>query len=373
MKIAMVGGGFYGCYISTELKRVFGTSVQIDLFERDKAPMLGAALNNQARLHMGFHYPRSVETLTESWKGYQRFVSRFSEFLRFPRQNLYVIERGGHLSLSQYLNIFNCWGIPYREYQDSLSPYFVDPGQIEGGILVDEAVVDLVGLRSHLLSKLNCQMRMGTSVKNIDSFKGYLDIGSSWLGPYDWIFNCTYLNPNLGLSPKSHFEIKRELTTMLLVPHPFGKEVGLTVMDGNFASLYPWNEDLSCLSSVLYTPSVCFFDGISKSDIDGEDSPTAEAILSHGRNMFRLPHSLKPKRMLVSGKCKLKYDFGDLRTGALRIEERLISVFCGKLGTALLLADDIIQIILGGHTTPFLRAAKTSQGKHQTSKDSRAI
>ena len=66
MKVAIIGGGFYGCYIAQTLIRNFTDNISVDIFEGEKNLLTGAATNNQCRLHLGFHYPRARYHQTDS-------------------------------------------------------------------------------------------------------------------------------------------------------------------------------------------------------------------------------------------------------------------------------------------------------------------
>ena len=64
-KIAIIGAGWFGCYIGYELIK---SGYDIKIFEKEKNIFLGASGFNQNRLHLGFHYPRSYKTISESKK-----------------------------------------------------------------------------------------------------------------------------------------------------------------------------------------------------------------------------------------------------------------------------------------------------------------
>jgi len=57
----IIGAGFYGSAIAIYLARERGLK-NIVLIERESALMLRASYNNQARVHNGYHYPRSFTT-----------------------------------------------------------------------------------------------------------------------------------------------------------------------------------------------------------------------------------------------------------------------------------------------------------------------
>ena len=73
MKIAIIGGGFYGCYLAFKLKAKFKSKIEIDIFEKNKMLLNEAGNNNQWRLHLGFHYPRSKQTIKQCIKGSKKF------------------------------------------------------------------------------------------------------------------------------------------------------------------------------------------------------------------------------------------------------------------------------------------------------------
>ena len=76
MKIAIIGAGFYGSYFSLNLKKI-NKNIQIDLFDKNREILSEAAMHNQSRLHLGFHYPRSPETIRQTLLGYDLFKKEF--------------------------------------------------------------------------------------------------------------------------------------------------------------------------------------------------------------------------------------------------------------------------------------------------------
>ena len=77
--ICILGGGFYGCYIAKKIKENF-KNVRIEIFEKNDEIISEAGQNNQYRLHLGFHYPRSIQTINKLKKG-----------LKFSQKNLKII------------------------------------------------------------------------------------------------------------------------------------------------------------------------------------------------------------------------------------------------------------------------------------------
>ena len=78
MKVAIIGGGFYGimaCLEAAKTKHV----KQVYLFEKERSLFSAAGKYNQARLHLGFHYPRSEETIQQSKSGFSLYSKRFPD------------------------------------------------------------------------------------------------------------------------------------------------------------------------------------------------------------------------------------------------------------------------------------------------------
>ena len=73
-RIAIIGGGVFGLYISWFLA---GRGHDVTVFEREKEPMTHASYHNQARVHNGYHYPRNVLTALLSRISMPRFVADF--------------------------------------------------------------------------------------------------------------------------------------------------------------------------------------------------------------------------------------------------------------------------------------------------------
>ena len=59
----ILGAGLYGLYAAERCGR---RGAQVVVLERDPAPFMRATYINQARVHMGYHYPRSYSTAIKS-------------------------------------------------------------------------------------------------------------------------------------------------------------------------------------------------------------------------------------------------------------------------------------------------------------------
>jgi hypothetical protein len=112
-KIAIIGGGWYGCQIATSL---MSRGCEVQLFE--KAPRLfdGASGKNQFRLHAGFHYPRSSVTRNQISEGLSEFRERMPQFIRSLDRCLYAVSTNQSLvDFGTFKEVFQASGVPFKE------------------------------------------------------------------------------------------------------------------------------------------------------------------------------------------------------------------------------------------------------------------
>src|SRR5687767_2065339 len=84
----IVGGGFYGCEMAVRLRQRLP---RVLLVEGD-AQLLGrASYHNQARIHNGYHYPRSLLTALRSRLSYARFKTDYADCVADQFEKYYAI------------------------------------------------------------------------------------------------------------------------------------------------------------------------------------------------------------------------------------------------------------------------------------------
>ncbi|MBC7774884.1 MAG: FAD-dependent oxidoreductase, partial [Phycisphaerae bacterium] len=74
----VVGGGIFGCYAALHLA---GRGAKVAILEKEARLFQKASLVNQARLHSGYHYPRSVATAAMSDEHKARFTEEHRSFV----------------------------------------------------------------------------------------------------------------------------------------------------------------------------------------------------------------------------------------------------------------------------------------------------
>lgn len=349
MKIAIIGGGFFGCYITKAINNAFGKDAEVSIFDRENQLMTRAATNNQCRLHLGFHYPRSPETIKQTVEGFVDFFTEFADNIVFPSKNYYAVHKGGLVNFEQYLKAMDEFNLEYKICDKSVLKYFKNPDDILGVLKVKEGVIKLQLLRDDLLRSLSAKVYNQSHVSDIDPEMGMIIVNGDEEGPFDYVINTTYVDPNLGLPDYEKYQVKFELTGMVLLKSPF-KELAITIMDGQYVSLYPIGGGMATLSSVKYTPFLrCstndeLEDAIRNSNKITKERRVIENIMGHGEELLNMElFETEVRGLWIAPKTKILNDVGNTRISDFKEYKRLRSVLCGKLDSVHKIAESLIE------------------------------
>ena len=276
--VAIIGGGFFGCYLAEYLS---GRGNRVIVFEADENLMQGASLLNQARVHNGYHYPRSLITGARSRVSYTRFLDEFSEAAVATDTHRYLVARLLSKVSARQFEAF-CTRIGARfEPDDGFLRRHCDPRYVEAAYICEEAVFDSQILREMMLERLHrskVEIRTGHEISSIGGSSGGAVELRAKVGKNheDFsareVFCCAYdgINPILRRSGLSVLPFKQEFTEISIVDVPgFLQQSGLTVMCGPFFSLLPHPiSKKHTFSHVRYTPQVEYIDGKETTDFD---------------------------------------------------------------------------------------------------------
>ena len=109
----IIGGGLFGVYTALYLVE---KRYKILLCEVDSNLMKRASVVNQARLHFGYHYPRSVATARQSNEYRERFISDHSKFINNKFKQYYAIANNGSFtSDDDFLRFCDLIDIPIKK------------------------------------------------------------------------------------------------------------------------------------------------------------------------------------------------------------------------------------------------------------------
>lgn len=258
--IVVIGGGFYGCSIAEYLGR---QGAEVLLLEQASDLLTRASYHNQARLHGGYHYPRSFSTAYRSRLNFERFLQDFRPAIVDQFTKLYAIARvGSKVSPHQFEFFCRTIEAPLRPASSRLQKLF-SPRLISAVYETQEYGFDAAVLRQLLVERLlqvGVKVQLNTIVAAVQTrVDGQLNVldgqGNSHLA--STVFNCTYagLNTIAGIS-STRLQLKHEITELALVQLPPELEnISVTVMDGPFFSFMPFpDRQLFTFTHVRYTP-----------------------------------------------------------------------------------------------------------------------
>ncbi|WP_250440097.1 FAD-dependent oxidoreductase [Caballeronia sp. AZ1_KS37] len=269
----VIGGGFYGVVIAQYLVRQRGFK-RVCLLEREAALMQRASYNNQARVHNGYHYPRSFTTAFRSRINLPRFVHDWPDAVVTNFVKLYAIARRNSKVTARQFERFCRETSAQLEPADASHRALFEPRLIEEVFVVREYAFDsrkLAAWAAQELSNEAIEVRLNTRAEEIvRSANNALRVTTRSSGDAlallttRYVFNCTYsgLNQFGGDFPGTRTQLKQEITEMALLKVPPELEkVGITVMDGPFFSMMPFpSRGLHTLSHVRYTPHLYWSD-----------------------------------------------------------------------------------------------------------------
>lgn len=263
----VIGGGFYGSAIAIYLVKQRGLN-KVLLIERESNLLTRASHNNQARVHNGYHYPRSFTTAFRSRVNYPKFLQDWPAAIKQDFTKLYAISRrNSKVTARQFERFCHEIGAKIQPADPGLKNLF-ETRLIEDVFLVEECAFDTKKLAQWAKIELadnGIELHFDSRVLDISSLPENelsvtierKDLSRDSIN-CRYVFNCTYsgLNQLSGDYPGTQTGLKHEVTEMALMKMPDAlKNIGITVMDGPFFSLMPFpSRDLHTLSHVRYTP-----------------------------------------------------------------------------------------------------------------------
>lgn len=260
----VIGGGFYGCNIALYLSRRRGFSVT--LLETAPEIMQRASLINQARVHNGYHYPRSLTTAARSRANCPLFVEAYAESVVHDFTKLYALARiGSKINAKQMEAMCRSIDAPLvrapREIRDLFSSntisdvYIAEEYAFNSVILARKIQVEMLAA--------GIDVRLATEAVAVEQREGGVQVttrreSDCEVLDVDLAFNCTYCNLGQFASqgPEMAQFLRHELTEISLIDPPDElRAFGVTVMDGPFFSCMPFpTAGLHSLTHVRYTP-----------------------------------------------------------------------------------------------------------------------
>ena len=257
--VAVIGGGIYGSLAAATVAAQGRSAV---LVEAGPRLLDAASALNQARVHNGYHYPRSIVTGARSHANYQRFTKEFADSM-VPHESYYAVAaQGSRITARQFEQFCRVIGISLeRAEPDGL----VARDAVAGVWRVEEAAFNADVLRAQITRRLvdeGVEVRTATRADALELADGRARVHAGGKEiDCELLLNCSYAGLEQIPCKDGGEHAPRllyELAEIVVVrPPPGYEQLGLTVMDGPFFSCMPFPlTGCHSLTHVRYTPHV---------------------------------------------------------------------------------------------------------------------
>lgn len=343
-KVSVVGGGIFGSQAAIMLAK---SGINVTLFEKNLELMSQASSINQYRVHLGYHYPRSRETVSECKGSLSQFIRTFSPAVITENEAYYAISSSdSKISADGYKKFLEAMELPYQEVSKIKN--------CDLTVKVEENLYSPYILKKLVVDRLNClgvNLKLGKAV-NPDEMEQNDDLT---------VF-ATYSNSGHFDGLDYQHEICEKPVVRL--PKKYGGK-GYVIMDGPFMCIDPFERSgLHVMGNVVHAihhsnigklPVIpekyqsLINNGIVRSeDLIGitkfsDFKKTYEQFfdfadeIEHVGSMFTV-RSVLPNR-----------EHDDARPTAVRwIDAQTLLVFSGKVVTCVRAADRIVELTWNG-------------------------
>ena len=343
MKIAVVGAGIFGTTIALKLSKIHDVS----LFEKNSDIMTAASRTNQLRLHRGYHYPRSPDTVKSLLESIQFFINEYRGAVVDCYDHFYSIASENSLvTADQYIAFCDRHGLEY-EVVDNFE--WVNNEKIDLTVKVKESLLDYHEVYQIIKNRIR---NSSLETKFETSFTRDL------IDKFDLIINCTYSDINDILLKQNQKEYQFEVCEKIAVEMPDKlREKSIVVMDGPFMCVDPYGRSgLSLLGNVVHA--------IHHTNIGPIPSMPDEMKYYLNRGIIKNPSVTKFSSFIETGSEYIpeiknavyrgsmftvravlpNMDKTDGRPTVIGYpEEKIVNVFSGKIDTCVKTANSLVE------------------------------
>jgi len=353
--VAIVGCGIFGAEIALKAK---ASGLSVAVYEAKSDILSGASANNQNRLHLGFHYPRDLETGKQSIRGFSDFKEKYAGCIQGEFLNAYFIANDGSFTAPDaYLNFCEELGVSYQPIAAGDLPVTVHGA--DTGILCEEVVYDCGILRSIVWQNLHdgdIEVNLNHPVEKISKQGDVYKLESAGKLPVlaKTVVNASYGNINRLTRQLGH-EVAERLYEYTVVPiiRLDMPRIGVTIMDGPFMTMLPYGKsdsfllyhvDLTVIAKEVSTqlnqdwldPSTGPFAGMDKQAFFHSMIDLCKGFVPE-LEKATLAGFLEGPRMVLA-----RRDDSDARPSIVTsYDDSYYTVFAGKIDHSIWVADDV--------------------------------
>lgn len=348
--VVVVGGGFFGANLALACAGRLGSVL---LLEREDDLFRHASYANQARIHNGYHYPRSILTGMRSRVNYPRFVEEYSDCVDRSFQHYYAVARKfSNVTARQFETFCRRIGAPLKPAPAGVRKLF-SSDLVEAVYEAEEWAFDAAKLRERMrgaMAAAGVEVRLGAEAMTVAPNGEDLVVrvrrgGAEAPVSARYVFNCTYsgINRLLSRSGLARIPFKYEVAEVALVEVPERlRHSAVTVMCGPFFSSMPFPPlGLHSLTHVRYTPHCAWEEREGMPERDGPDPASlprqsrVASMIKDGARYLPMLAGARYVRSLFEVKTLLpSSEFNDSRPILFKSDARLpslVSVMGGKI------------------------------------------
>lgn len=216
--IAIVGAGIYGCCIALRMAKA---GLRVSLFD-PLSILRAASANNQFRIHAGYHYPRSTETVREVLEVRDEFLTMFQSAIVSNTDHYYAIPfEGSRTSTEEFEKFCESFELPLTDVR----PTWMNFDFIDRCYKVVEHLYDPDAMRSFLSEQI---ARLDINFIQ-ETFDGSRE------NEFDYVVYATYgmSGGHRGLFKSVKFQVAEK--TLIRLPTMLQRKA-LVVIDGPFTA-----------------------------------------------------------------------------------------------------------------------------------------
>ena len=337
-KIAIIGAGWFGCHVGSELKK---KNYQITIFEKEDDIFKNGSGKNTNRLHLGFHYPRSKLTRSMSFNGYQKFIKTYPEFSKPLENNIYAIakESSSKMTPKKYEKAIK----ESKLKLTNISLKKINLINIEKAYNTNERQIDHFKAKTFFKRRLKKNIFFKKNIRIIKKIENKYKVDNKI---FDYVVNCSWQQ-----SFKSKdFDLTYEHCMISLFKSKNKKHHSYTIMDGPFYTLLEWNKDLFALysvqdSRVLTSKNLKKINKSHKTISIREENKVKEKIINgflkfypkFNKN-FTFVKNLNSIRTIVKNK-------NDARICIVKNEDNFINILSGKIDHIFYASEEVLKCL----------------------------
>ncbi len=253
----IIGAGMFGLHSALLLAK---KKLRVVIVEKQAHPFTQASYVNQARVHLGYHYPRSLTTAKKCLSYFDKFVKDFEFAINSNFKKIYAVSKDfSYTSALNFRNFCDRLNIPLEEIDGTT--LFKD-GSIEAAFLTKEYAFDAEKICSYyikLLEQLHVKIIYNENPLDVKIVGDQYQVKTQQHEIVTSnLINATYasINEIHQLFGFRKLDLKFESCEIILCrPNERLKNYGITIIDGPFVSLMPFGlTPHHSLTAVMYTP-----------------------------------------------------------------------------------------------------------------------